>query len=629
MSKLSILLILLGVMLVFFGANAQALSVQITPENYNLSLEAGQTINVPLSVINSGTEKECMDLYTKTYYDKLHAELAAEKICVAGKQTVKFSLGITAENDASELQYVIDVFAEQGNNQIASTSLNVDVYKTGNFEVNQKNSKDVFYNDGYTKYVSVIVTNLSDKKEKIEITADSEMFVPSFNPSIVHLNAFESIELQMQININDSTPTGVYEIPMYAKSLISDRAIERSAIVEIRNKNEVHEKAFDFKVIDDFVSMKRNETEFVRMEVTNLIDEKQKIRFMINSTLDYELMQKSVELEAFETEIIQVKIIGHEFYDDKEYHNIAYAYNDKDQLQDSFIVSIEGEHDVTAELKNNNIEARICSVLDLEVFEFEIINNGDYKEKIELKWNNSYNYIQVKASENDFYLKEGEKKTVRVTAMPGFDAVLGDKKIDLTVYASGKKVEEFELKFKVVADDSFEGLTFGVMNFVSYPKEITIIQGEEKTIEVTLTNSGKEKINGLISVDLRGTGYGLSAESENIYSLIAGESKTVKIKLIAEENAELLSFNGTLEAKSDKFAALMPVKINVVKGKENTEETEENSVLAGLFGLGGSLGAGIIVLIILMTVILILSLLSSEKEPRRFIVYKKKRGMYV
>jgi uncharacterized membrane protein len=626
--KLSLLIVLIGIMIVFLGVNAQAMPlIEITSESNDLSLEAGNSINVMLNIKNNGTEKECIELFTKTYSDELKAVLATNNVCVSPNQTVKFSLSVFAEINADETLYLIDVFAEQGTIQLTKTSLNVDVYKTSVFEINTKNSRDVFYKDGYTKFVKVIVTNLGSGFQKINLTADSEMFVPSFNPSTVHLNAFESTEVEMQININNSTPAGNYEIPMYAESLVNGRNIQRSALIELKEKNELHEPKFELNVIDEFTAMNRNEIKFIKFEVINLLNEKQKIKFMLNSGgLDAELMQLSTELNANESEVFYIKVYGHEYYKAKEFQGIIWAYNDKEQLQDSFIINIKAEHKVTAKLLNNDLKAKICSINGTEFFEIELINSGDFDELIKLELNNPYNDVQVVSSKNNFELEKGKTEIIRIIVNPGFNSLLGKKEITAKIYAGKNKINSFNLKFVVVPDDSFKGLDLETMKFVSYPKEINLKQGEIKKIEVTITNTGNETITGLIEFNLKGIDYGLSSETETIYTLIPGETKKISLNLLAEENARILSFNAVIEAKHEKYATVMPVRINLSESETQAEQ-EETGFIAGLIGLGGSVSGGIIVLIVLSAIILLISLLSSEK-PNKYVVYEKRRGMY-
>ncbi len=641
MNKLNFLIIALGLVLVLFAINSQAMimqvpepRIQLIPESNNVSLEAGNSINVLLNIVNNGSSKQCVELYTKTYSNKLEAELASTSVCVSPNQTVSFSLSIFSEIDAVEKNYLVEVFAEQGTKQLTKTSIDVDVYKTNTFEVNQKNSIDVFYKTGYTKFVKVIVTNLTSKFQKISLTSDSELFVPTINPNIVHLDAFESKEVELQININNTTPTGVFEIPIYAKSSVNNRIIERSVLFELKDASELHEKKFDLEVLDKYTLMNRKENKFVKFKVTNLLSEEQKIRFMLNNGgLDAELIQSSVVLKAGESEIFEIKINGQDYYEDKEFQGIIWAYNDKEQLKDSFIVRIESDHNVVAELLNNDLEQKICSINGKEFFEIKITNYGDFDETINLDFDNSYENIQVVASKNNFELKKGTikkgtSKIVRIIVNPGFNTSLGEKKINVTINTNNKTINSFELKFTVIPIESSE-LEFGVIEFVSTPKKIIINQGEEKTIQVSITNTSDETVQGLIELSLKGQGYGVTSETEKVYTLIPGETKKIPMKIIVEKNAKLVTINAIIEAKHEKYIAIMPIELNIVKSK-TSEEKQENNILAGLFNLSNnlSIGKGIIVLIVLLTIILLISLLSSEEKTSEFEVYRDRRGMY-
>ncbi|MFH1587880.1 MAG: hypothetical protein ABIA76_00900 [Candidatus Diapherotrites archaeon] len=644
MNKLSLILVIAGVLLIVLSAGANAecngtcdlvnyiydSDIIISAEETSLGLMPEGVISTLISVKNSGNEIKCMKLFADPNYVGLKAVLAETDICVAPNQARTFSLTVTAPKEIPSYPVIhtVKIFAMQESKVIAEKKVLVDIDGDKCFSLKQSYYKPVFELNGYSKEIPFTIKNLCEKTLRLELSADNEMFMPEFEENEMILNRSETRRTNLVIHINGTTPAGDYEAMVYGKS--KDRKVQRYANFSLTEN--FHKKQLKIEVLDEFTEMKRGEEKLIRFKATNLMNEKQKIFFMANLTLGYEFLQESHEFEANESQVFYLKVKAKEFNENKQYKGILYAYNrNGEQDEDDFFVEINAEHDVTAELLEGNAKALICAINEKAIAELLVSNYGDFNEKIEIKINNpDYKTIEVKAAENKFTLDEDESRKVFIAIAPGTEAELGEHEFTATVYASGKFIKKFTINYIVVEEENTE-LEQGVIQITGFPTEVSLAQGEEKEMVFTITNTSKEKIKG-ITAAMKGLGYGTTASEEKI-SLAAGETKTVKLNLKAEKNAKIISFNAVIEIKSDEFIDSKPVKVIVLSKKETKEEGNEGALetaIAGLIGLGSSLGGGLMILILIIAIILIISLLKSDetKSNNRWIAYKKRRGMY-
>lgn len=616
-------LFITAILILLIATVALGQSILVSADYDYVNIEKRDSIGVILTIENLSDEKVCFELNTDTDYEELSAVILADEFCLNRNERTKVTVTIISSADAEEGEYNVEIRIRYNGEELTK-NIKVNILDLERVEL--ESQYRVFYKEGYTKKIPVEVINRSNQPVEVILTAESELFIPNFEPYEMMLDPYEEKTSYLIIHINETTKLGRYTIPIFAR--IADAYIERDASFELVEKEEA--PTFSLVVLDNTIRMEKGEEEEVRFYIRNLLDEEQSIRLSAISELPTELEQYYIDLGPNEREYSHLIVKARESDEGKEYEVKVYAWNSKHEEQEIIEVEVRSEHEIEVNIFNNNIEQRVCSVADLEVFEVEIINKGDYDEELTLSIENSYETIEVNISDEEFDLEKGESKTVYIAVQAGYDTELGNKKFYLIVEneAGGIDIRE-PLYFKVI-EAGQEDLIEGVIAVVNYPEKIKLGQGEEKKIAITIRNPTNEDI-GSVRVKLYGIGSRIFFPTVYLSGLKAGETKTVYGNLKALSNALLKNYDLTLEVRSDKYITTKRVRLEIIEAGEMVAEEadeEEGGVLAGFVGLVGffssglGIGLGLTILIILLLISISYLLLGSAKSENRQIWLK-------
>ncbi|MFH1587164.1 MAG: hypothetical protein ABID38_04865 [Candidatus Diapherotrites archaeon] len=411
---------------VLFATTVSA-AISVSANYDTVNMEAADNIGVMLRIENlSSKDKACVELTPYPSDDELGAKIAGNEFCLNPNEYTEVTLSITSNGLIENGSYFVDVEADS-NSIVIIKRINVNIEENTGIEIDAP-SREEICKTGYTKSIWVTVRNLTNSRQDITLAGESELFLPYFEPMEVRIDAHGEKKAELKININDTTETDFYTIPIFART--DEFYVERDVGIDL-----VECEVRPFEIIANTSCKDLNKSEDVKIYFTlhSLINEDQVIDLSLVSDLKVDLNHTSLILEANDYNSSHFVVTGRERDLNGEHKMTLYAASMKGYEEKEFCVEIEGSHGIEMFVNNNNLEQRACSATDKEIFDVLIRNKGDFDEEIFLSINNSYSTIGVDISDEEFILGAHSEKTVHVTVNPAYDAPLGPKTIYLNL----------------------------------------------------------------------------------------------------------------------------------------------------------------------------------------------------
>lgn len=482
-------------------------NILITANYDTVNIEAADNIGVMLRIENlSSKDTACVELTPYPSDDELTAKIFKDEFCLRlpPNTYTKVALSITSSRFIENGNYFVDVEADS-DGAIITKRINVNIEENPGIELDAPSRKEIC-KTGYTKSIRITVRNLTNTRQDITLSGESELFLPYFEPMEVRIDAGEEKDVELKININDTTETDFYTIPIFART--NDHYVERDVGIDLVD---CEVKPFEIIASTSCKDLNKSEDIEISFVLHSLINEDQVIDLSLVSDLKVDLNHTSLILKANDYNSSHFVVTGRNRDLNGEHKMTLYAAGMKGYEEKEFCVEIEGSHKIEMFVNNNNLEQRSCSATDKEIFDVLIKNNGDFDEEIFLSISNSYSTIGVDISDEEFILGAKSEKTVYVTVNPAFDAPLGAKTIYLNLESGELKDYEWlntdlnqEIVVKVYdfSEDVEEDTIKMELENVDYDIDDDELTFDDDNGEIRLQPSKKFRQGQLINVEL-------------------------------------------------------------------------------------------------------------------------------
>lgn len=594
---------------VFEPANAAADSIAFSAQRTSITMETGSSVSVPLSIENNTNSPECFTarpVLTNADRHELEVTVAQNEVCVNANETTSFSATLSSGKDTRVASYPVKIEFVSASGR-AEVNLNVTVTDRAEPISIERLSDYRVCREPYKQEIMVRLENKSGSTQAIRLSASNELLLPQPEFPETTLRAGEAGKMAIKINTNKTTAPGEYTIKVLAQS--AGLFVERNIVFRLE---ECEENFFDLMVTPEQRPISGGEEKEFTVVLESVSDEDQYVTLGSESDLPNKLDSMQVFLPANGQKKVTLKVRARET-DMGGIHEVkVYAWNSNETEEKKAKVEVRDEHRLGLFIENNQFDARPCSATTQQVFEVVLENRGDFDERVRLLLSSVDNSIQAQLSNAEITVRKGRQEKVYVFINPAFDAGLGNYTATLRARYSGREVTE-QLRFRVIGAET--DARQGVLEIVSYPKEITIIQGEQKTVSMMVKNPTAGRMEN-IRARIFGTESGAAVFPTGTEGMAAGETTTLKRTITANENARPGTYSATLEVRADGFVTTAPIKVTVAKSGEEIKEGAGNGILAG-FTVFLSQNAPIaigIVLIILIVLGILLSLLNSNKS---------------
>lgn len=594
------------------------------PETSVVSVEKGLQAQVQLLFHNDSDASTGISVKAESAASNLQVFLQEDSFTLHKGERTSVSLVIKPLEALADGTYFATVTAKDWNETIIST-IEVRVFSQSDFSFSfSENDFEACLASGW-KTINVTVQNNGSQRNFLLYT-DSDEFAPEFSPEELEIGPGGSKASSLRFYINQTHSIGRHSIPV----AVSDRGgklSEKELFFEVKNcaddgdgggDVDGENSFFDLSITPSSFVLSSGEEETATVHIKNLLDEGQKVFLSAESIFEMDRLPYEVQLNAGEEKIFTTVFTGRH-QDPPGVHVVKFfAWNEKATDEEILDVEVPQESGVAITVLNNDIAQRICSAVDLEVFEVEIKNTGDEGQNFFLSIENGHGTIGATINDRGILVFPGEKQLVRIVVQPAFDTPLGEKEIILVVRdEEGRIVGEEKLSFTVVAP--FEQ-DFGTLRIESAPLQVSAIAGETTPFSVIVRNMGTATLEN-VTVRLFGLDNSFTVAPLNVGSLGAGEAKSAELVLMVKESAQARNYALTIEARSGESVATHQFRLEIRPKSPALKQREEGGLITGFAGLlaspPGALFFAVALLIILLAIVLMFSLTSGNNFKRR------------
>jgi len=563
----------------------------IVLERKKASLAPGTSTTIMFEATNNTGEKECYEITSKMPNEDLteiEIKPAKNQFCIEDKQTIQFSIFISAFEDARAKTYfpMLSIISSKGTT--ITQTLELEVSNAGR-PLNIERASDYFvckkpYKQRIQLNIQNNVVNNQSSSQEFNLSASNPALLPKFEYSKISLMPGQQSEIGLIINTNNDTGLGEYAITITAEN--GDYKIKREIKI---NLVECDEDIIDVDVTPEIIYLRKGGQKTAIIKIYNKSKEEQGVFVSSEGDLENKVESGFIKLRAKEQKKINLDIKAGEQDAKGEYDLIIYVWNSKESEKKKIKVNVSAEHNIELEIPVNDYQKNAIVQGENKIFELVIYNYGDYEETIKASVK-EVEGIQAKLSEENFKIKKNSSKKIYVAITPSYNVVPGNYEIPITVRSNRDGASQ-NLKITIL-----KALQKIDLSFVSYPLQIEAVQGQEKEISFVIKNNLPTEAKNII-ISLAENGKYFIMQPITIEKLGGFESVEVKAKIQPIESLENGLYTAKIELISNTFKESREMAIKVER-----EKIQEKSPApaTGLFSLtsGGIILSAIIVLII-------------------------------
>ncbi|MBI2598378.1 MAG: hypothetical protein HYW50_04230, partial [Candidatus Diapherotrites archaeon] len=574
-------LIFLVSFVLIFCASVFAQSFGFAAAQKSIEMEKGSETAVLLEFFNNSGNTVTVNVFAREDTEKLFLGPLSKEFALNNGQRTSFSLSIKSDETTPAGKYIVNISSGfGGTGSTVTEQITVTVGSNAVLKIEQADSSAEFCLGEYKEQLQFFVQNLSATSKTVTFFSETDLFFPEFSLDKTTLLPNEQKTQNLTINVNRFSSPQNYSIPVTAKT-DSGETISTNfdfELIECTKK-----KSFDLTLESESISIKKFEKKRIHFSISNNLLEVQEIFFNATSDLPVAPSQFAFTFGPLESQSGFVEIEARKNDEQGIAFVDVFAWSKEGEERKEITVRIAKAHNLRARLLQDALVAQSCSATKTAVFEIELENTGDATETVQISLLNELDDIKAVLSEENFVLKEGEKKTARAVVSPSFGAELGEREILLKIKAKDFDFrEEIPLKFIVEGPELLDQLN--AIKILSAPEKITASAGEQKTVFFTIENPNSFPATGL-SAKVRGVDNSKFSFGTNEIPFLGPHQTTtfnlnlVTAKIIPEKIYEL-----TLEIESKNSVTAFPFSLQL-KAEKNNAKTQQNTTKSDFLGL--------------------------------------------
>lgn len=486
---------LVAVMLAALMAS-NAFALQLSEDYTDAFIGIGTTENFNYLVVNDSDriEKLSLESWTETYY--ISSIVTKEYIELLPGAREEVSITVKTKDSLENGIYSIWLKAVNQDGVETEIESKINAYETEaesdglvRFEIPHKN----FCKDEPVELV-IKVINDSNSAQDVRLIADSDEFLPVFDPSDLYLPKNDYRYVDLAVKTFWYTIPGDYELDISAR--VGTEYVTSKAFFRIVDCAEPAYEPNDnvvTTIYDYSVDAEKNEVTYIRFNVRNLLDSTQIIRFSTNKT--FVLAPESVTLIGGEDRDLRLAVkpvkrtsVGSHNVELFTYTNEMLA--DRDQAR----VNVLPLNSIFVDLLENNFTIRGCTGRLTEVY---VRNTGDQRLAINVSAGPMPAGIDVVVNSPNFVLNPGESRSTSMYVVVSTSASEGLKEVPITV-SSGSLSEERVLVFTALPRETFDPSS--PVTIYSYNSRVVLTEGETDGMPVQIQNDNSEDYTGKVRI---------------------------------------------------------------------------------------------------------------------------------
>ncbi len=581
---------------------------EFSSEQKYFCLEECTSHSTQVKIKNESNERECFDFDTD-YEGTLKVDLSNNNFCLNSGETTYITMSVN-NCSADDDFYTIKLFDQEQNIQLY---FDYEIGNCSNFDGFKIEEYDGKICQGEKRTFTVKVSNTTDEDKTIYLSAENQVILPYFSKEKIFVEANQTKKVDLTINAKNA-PLGKHSIQLSGTS--ENYHIEKRLILEVQDCSNIKERNFIISAPNICYDVSKGQIFEGSFNVRRVNEECGQCSFA----------EKGISLKLFgmENELSHNKLFLTKGQEKKVYFTIKVPENApaginfltikgtelEDMPFDDEVGVVDDEQIClnVAGTSNSQINVRTQTKdivwCDSEIFELEIINNGDFDETFNFSILNKPKGISVSFSPQTITIPKGSSKIVYVSITTTPDSEIKDNQF-ITIKLDGNISMETKIYFNVKPKASFQDI-----EILSNTQSIDMLANSEATYYIQLRNNSEKTFTDL-KVTFENVPLDMNIEEKIIDELKLGEIIVLSGKIIT----------GNI---SGEFVPVFVIEKNVVLNKrEFNVNVQNNQFFAGLFGLTGTglfslgeIGSSVLlsVFLILLLVIIILGVVLTQEK---------------
>ena len=594
------LIIISGV--AFAGGVLDQVNFEFDKEVYS-TVDYG-TIKVGFTLENNNNAPVSLRLYTDCDDDELSCNYS-QVFSLLGTTSLTSSLNVKPQDNGSS---TLTIYVKDLNTGDVD-SYNVTIYSDdglddGKFEIDIdgsslcKDQENQFYfiiNNNYTSdlYDITIVSN--------QLTASSDFINPIYlsgNEKELHFN----IALASQVDVGSTINANL--------KIFNDRiTVNKPLSFYVRDCSL---ETYDFQVTgsntNNFVLKKENKL-YLDYVIKNISTKTKDffVSYDSNSEIEYNLSITQIRLGPGESKKVTLSAYARRDISSGSYPLNLQFFDEKSVITKKLNFYVDPLFNLDVRTTQNSLALNIGQTSDLLII---LENKGDIEETFNLTYNLT-NDLKLYNDVEKITVLPHSTKPINLRVSAGSNTHEMTSKITIEVNGETSSFSK-TLFVDVVAFKSGQIIK---LNYLSFPREITIDSNSEKNFSFEVYNFGEEDIT-LSSIDLVGVPQEISISLPSNIVIRKSESRVISGTIRVDEISSQ-TINANLVLTSDKGGVLTsPIKIIIGSGEYIAPENEEGTKIpvTGFFTLKNSLFLGIVGLVIIIILLFVLGVFKRRRD---------------
>ncbi|MFH1256761.1 MAG: hypothetical protein V1494_05730 [Candidatus Diapherotrites archaeon] len=408
----------------------------LTLDKTAVKMEKSGSVAVTVTAFNNTAERKCFELKSTVDNSNLKVAISNKNFCLNKNETLKTSAVLSTSSSISDGAYTARLRLISGATE-KNAEVSVTVGQVQAIELTQLNAGADFCIEGYSKNLKIDVKNNSASTATVLLNAESELFVPEVEETELELAAGESRELNVKVNINQTTQPGDYTVTVFARS--GSLLVQKSLSFTLEDCGPSAETKFSVSISGGCVELDKNAgTKTLSFTLKNLVNYDYSVYLSASGGLSYDL-NSPVELEANGSYSGKIKFTGSLDDVNGDHKIVFYASGEGQTTDKNLCIRVKPIHWAEVSVEKNTAEDHQVKLEQAETFQIRVRNRGDFTEKLDLSIESVFSSIESDLSESSITLKAGETGTVFASVAPKTGTALGDKTIYLIVKSKGAK----------------------------------------------------------------------------------------------------------------------------------------------------------------------------------------------
>ncbi|MDD3084131.1 MAG: hypothetical protein PHP82_03850, partial [Candidatus ainarchaeum sp.] len=394
---------------------------------------------------------------------------------------------------------------------------------------------DGFVCSGDKKEFLVTIRNDSNEQKTLFLNAENQLLLPYFSKEKIFVPAFESRDVRLTINAKGAIGKHIVQL----SAISGNYHIEKMLVVDVKDCSDIRERNFLIEVPNVCFDVSKGQT----------FESSFNVRRVSNDCIDCSFNEKSIQLAMYglQNQLSKNIVSLSGTTSEKIFYSLKIPENASAGIR---FVTVSGEElpvgpfaevgfvqdeqiclnvlGTSASSINIRTESRDIIWCDSEIFEIEIINNGDFEETFSLSALQLPVGVNVNFSQQQVTVSKKSSKIIYVSVSTNTEAVVADGQ-SILIKLDGNVPLEAKIYFNIIGKPFFDNI-----EIMSYTSIIEMNSNSEKNYYIQIRNNSDLELKNL-KISFENVPQGIEIEEKMISLIGPKEVLTLSGKVISKD----------------------------------------------------------------------------------------------